>query len=584
MPTLNWIGREAVINHHNEVPYRLLRCNGELSVGDTGNGNLLVEGDNLEALKALLPYFAGQVKCIYIDPPYNTGHEDWVYSDSVSSPQMQTWLGKVVGGEDLSRHDKWLCMMYPRLRLLWELLSEGGSLWMSIDDNEIQSARAILDEIFGERNFITTICWQKIYTVKSTARHFSEMHDYILVYAKDSATWTRNLLDRTEKQDKAYSNPDNDPRGPWKATPIHARNYYSEGQYAITCPSGRVIPGPPTGTYWRYPESKFRALDEDNQIWWGQDGNNVPAQKRFLRGVKKGVVPATMWFYREAGHNAEAKNELRQILSGSEEMFITPKPTRLVRRILQIATDSDDIVLDSFAGSGTTGHAVLQMNEEDRGNRRFILVELEQHIARTITAERLRRAIEGYEFTGTERTPLFEEKLTVTAFKKSAEILKQMDAVREEHGDEYDGFERRIRDGKIVLYGKTKIEGFKEGLGGGFRYCTLGPSLFDETGAIRREVGFDDLAAHVYFNETGEPLPQCPSSEPPLIGQAGDTAYYLFFNGVRGDSQLDAHTLYQIEERAGSTVVYADGCTLSADTLKQHRITFKQIPYEVTTR
>ncbi len=584
MPTLNWIGREAVINHHNQIPYRLLRCDGELSAGDSGDGNLLVEGDNLEALKALLPYYAGQVKCIYIDPPYNTGHEDWVYSDSVNSPYMRAWLGRVVGGDDLSRHDKWLCMMYPRLRLLWELLSDDGSLWMSIDENEIHHARAILDEIFGGHNLVTTVIWQKIFSPKSSARHLSADHDFILVYAKNADGWQRNLLPRTAAQDRRYSNPDNDPRGPWTSGDLSARNPYSSGIYPITCPSGRVIPGPPKGTYWRVSKESLEELDRDRRIWWGKDGNNVPRLKRFLSEVQEGVVPQTIWFHQEVGNTQEAKKEVVSILSDAGEVFPTPKPTRLIRRILQIATNPGDIVLDSFAGSGTTGHAVLQMNNEDGGNRRFILVELESGIARTITAQRLQRAVEGYQFTGTERTPLFEEKLTVTAFKKSAEILEQMDAIKEEYQDEYDGFERRIEHGRIVLYGKTKIEGFKQGLGGGFRYCTLGPPLFDETGAIRPQVSFNDLAAHVYFTETGEPLPRPPSPDSPLIGQLRDTAYYLLFNGVRGGSQLDARTLRQIGDHAGPVVVYADGCTLSATALKQHHIVFKQIPYEVTTR
>jgi len=253
MPTLDWIGRSAVVEHHKQVPFRLLHCNPKLSHGDADGGNLVIQGDNLEALKALLPYYAGQVKCIYIDPPYNTGNENWIYNDNVNSPHIREWLGKVVGGEgeDLSRHDKWLCMMYPRLTLLWQLLSDDGSLWMSIDDNEVHHARAILDEIFGRENFVTTVIWQKVFSPKSSARHLSENHDYVLLYAKGSRSWQRNLLTRTEEQNQRYSNPDNDPRGPWTSGDLSARNYYSLGIYPVTTPSGRVIPGPPKGTYWR---------------------------------------------------------------------------------------------------------------------------------------------------------------------------------------------------------------------------------------------------------------------------------------------------------------------------------------------
>ena len=243
-----------------------------------------MQGDNLQALKALLPYYAGKVKCIYIDPPYNTGNEGWVYNDASTAPEMQRVAGgRLVGQpvklEDLSRHDKWLCMMYPRLVLLHELLAENGSLWMSIDDNEVHHARAILDEIFGEQNFITTVIWQKIFSPKSSARHLSANHDFILVYAKRSEIWPRNLLIRSEAQDERYHNPDNDPRGLWVSGDLSARNYYSLGTYPVTCPSGRIVAGPPKGTYWRVSKEKFDELDKDERIWWGKAGNNVPRLK-----------------------------------------------------------------------------------------------------------------------------------------------------------------------------------------------------------------------------------------------------------------------------------------------------------------
>ena len=543
MPTLNWIGKDAVINHHKEVPFHLLNCDPKLSVGDHYSGNLLIQGDNLLALKALLAYYAGKVKAIYIDPPYNTGNESWVYNDNVNSSEIREWLGKVVGkeAEDLSRHDKWLCMMYPRLVLLRELLHEEGSFWMSIDDNEIHHARSILDDIFGDNHFITTISWQKIYTVKNSARHLSEMHDYIIVYAKNKNVWKRNLLPRTEKQDKAYSNPDNDKRGPWKATPIHARNYYSQGLYSITCPSSRVIQGPPSGTYWRFPERKFKELDKNNRIWWGESGDNTPAQKRFLTDVKPGVVPSTMWFYNDAGHNAEAKNELRQALTGTSEMFITPKPTRLIQQILRIATNSGDLILDSFAGSGTTGHAVMKMNKEDGGDRRFILVEMEKEISQNITAKRLEKAIEGYTWEG--------------------------------------------QRGKV-----NEVES----LGGGFRYCTLDAPLFNAEGQIRDEVSFEELARHVFFTETGEPL-QNQTSEvsktsevsSPLLGISNERAIYLLFNGILGDKNpkngniLTRKILSQLPKHEGAKVIYGEGCLLSEAMLREANITFRQLPYEI---
>ena len=285
MPTLNWIGKDAVTDHHRQVPYHLLRCDEKLSVGESGSGNLLVQGDNLLALKALLPYYAGQVKCIYIDPPYNTGNENWVYNDNVNSPEIRKWLGKVVGGEsdDLSRHDKWLCMMYPRLALLREFLRDDGAIFISIADHEVHNLRLLMDEIFGLRNFVATVIWQKVYSPKSSAKHFSEDHDYIVVYANNGEVWRPNLVPRTEKQDKRYKNPDNDPRGPWKTSDLSARNPYSAGTYPITGPSGRVIPGPPRGMYWRVSETKFHEMDEDNRIWWGKTGNSIPQTKRFRK-------------------------------------------------------------------------------------------------------------------------------------------------------------------------------------------------------------------------------------------------------------------------------------------------------------
>jgi len=376
VPKLDWIGRQAVVNHDREVPYHLLQCDAELSAGDPNSGNMLVQGDNLLALKALLPYYAGQVRCIYIDPPYNTGNENWVYNDNVNSPEMRAWLGSVVGGEgeDLSRHDKWLCMMYPRLRLLQRFLSRDGAIFVSIDDNEVHHLRMLMDEIFGPQNFVATIIWQKVYSPKNSARHFSEDHDYILVYANNAETWRPRLVPRTEKQDNAYRNPDGDVRGLWKPSGLDARNFYSLGTYPITCPGGRVIPGPPTGSYWRVSEEQFRKLDADNRIWWGKDKNAIPQIKRFLSEVKQGVVPQTLWTYDEVGHTQEAKQELVSTMSfeNSGSVFVTPKPVRLIRRILQVATEPDSIVLDAFAGSGTTGVATLAANSADGGNRRFI--------------------------------------------------------------------------------------------------------------------------------------------------------------------------------------------------------------------
>ena len=412
MPTLDWIGKQAVRNHHREVPYRLLKCDKALSVGDPGSGNLVVQGDNLVALKALLPYYAGQVKCIYIDPPYNTGNEGWVYNDATNSPEIRQWLGRVVGAEaeDLSRHDKWLCMMYPRLALLREFLREDGAIFVSIADHEIHNLRLLMDEVFGQQNFVGTIIWQKVYSPKNTAQYFSEDHDYIVVYAARKSVWRPNLLQRSDEQNDRYSNTDNDPRGPWKTSDLAARNYYDKGTYPITCPSGRVVKGPPTGNYWRVSEDKFKEMVADNRIWWGSEGSAIPQIKRFISEVKDGVVPQTLWFYREVGHTQEAKQELLRLVDfvDSDAVFVTPKPARLIGRILDIASDPDSIVLDSFAGSGTTGQAVLEANAADGGNRRFLLIEMEQNVVADITQRRLKRVITGDNWIAEERRILWQ--------------------------------------------------------------------------------------------------------------------------------------------------------------------------------
>ena len=537
MPSLSWIGREAVVNHHREVPYRLLRLNPDLSAGDPTQGNLLVEGDNLLALKSLLPYYRGQVKCIYIDPPYNTGNENWVYNDNVNSPEIRQWLGKVVGADadDLSRHDKWLCMMYPRLRLLRDFLREDGAIFISIDDNEIHNLRQIMDEIFP-KGFVATILWQKVYSPKNSAKHFSEDHDYIVVYAKNPDVWRPHLLARTARQDKAYKNRDNDPRGDWKPSGLDARNPYSLGIYPITCPSGRVIPGPPTGSYWRFSAETFRQLDADGRIWWGKTGNSVPQLKRFLSEVKQGVVPQTLWTYAEVGHTQEAKQELVAALDfeDSASVFITPKPVRLIRRILEIASDRDSIILDSFAGSGTTGVATLAANKADGGSRRFVLVEMDSTICQTVTAERLRRAVRGY-------------------------IAKRPGGRTEEVA----------------------------ALGGGFRYCQLGAPLRAADDQISSEVSFADLARHVYFLETSSALPDDGELRSPLVGVANGVAIYLLYNGVLGDYSADGgnvlskSVLARLPMHDGPKVIYAGACRLDAKYLQREGITFRQIPYDV---
>ncbi len=392
----------------------LLPCPEESVDWDTTQ-NLFIEGDNLEVLKLLQKSYHRRVKMIYIDPPYNTGKE-FIYPDKYQD-NLATYLrytGQVDDGgfkissnaESSGRyHTNWLNMMYPRLKLARNLLRDDGVIFVSIDDHEVQNLRHLMDEIFGPENFVDTIIWQKIFTVKNSAQYFSAMHDYLVVYAREKASWTRNLLPRSAELDESYTNPDNDPRGPWTTNAVQARNYYGQGLYEIRSPAGQVFT-PPPGTYWRVSQEKFKNLDDDGRIWWGKDGTSTPRIKKFLSEAKQGVVPSTLWLHTECGTNAEAKKDLlkRIQFQKPEMVFETPKPVRLIQHMMRLGTDAggEDIILDFFAGSGSTGDAVMQLNTDDGGNRRFILVQLPEKTEAPdyatiaeITKARLRAATEA---------------------------------------------------------------------------------------------------------------------------------------------------------------------------------------------
>jgi len=366
-----------------------------LSCGAGPQGNLIIEGDNFDALRYLRMTHAGRVKCVYIDPPYNTGNRDFIYND------------RFVDKDDSYRHSKWLEFMYRRLELAKELLTEDGVIFVSIDDNEVFHLGLLMEQVFGAANFVANVIWQKVFSPKGTAQHFSDDHEYIVCFALNKSVWRPNPMPRSLAQDKAYKNPDKDQRGPWTSGDLSARNFYSKGTYPITCPSGRVVAGPPPGNYWRFAEKKFLELDRDNRIWWGKGGDNIPRLKRFLSDVQWGVVPQTLWKYEEVGHTQDAKKEIHDILQfeNTADVFSTPKPVALMERIMRIATKPGDIVLDFFAGSGTTAQAVLNLNKEDGGNRRFILVSSteataeapDKNLCRDVCAERVRRVIAGYD-------------------------------------------------------------------------------------------------------------------------------------------------------------------------------------------
>ena len=387
---LNWPGkRDALLTANSPIAKTLRPCREESVDFDTTK-NLFIEGDNLEALKLFQETYLGKVKLIYIDPPYNTGR-DFIYDDDFSksterhlieSNQVDELGGRLVANTEANGrfHSDWLSMIYSRLRLAKNLLKENGTVFISIDDNEVHNLRKVCSEVFGDDNFIAQIIWQKVYAPKNTADWFSEDHDYILVYAKNKLSWRPQKLARTPEMEARYKNPDNDPRGPWKAENMSARNRYDAGVYPVTCPSGRIVSGPPTGNYWRINEAKFKELDADGRIWWGADGNNTPAVKRYLSEVANGRTPQTLWFYEEVGHTQDAKKTLLKYVQfqHTENVLNSVKPVELIQRVLQLAgqPNDGDIVLDFFSGSATTAHAVLKQNAEDGGNRRFIGVQI----------------------------------------------------------------------------------------------------------------------------------------------------------------------------------------------------------------
>lgn len=369
---LTWVGKDVRPRLEPrvllETPELSFTAPARVSENDLFD-NRLIFGDNLLALKALEQELTGKVKCIFIDPPYNTGSAFEHYDDGLE-------------------HSLWLSMMRDRLEILKTMLSDDGSIWITIDDNEMPYLKVLADEVFGRQNFINTVIWQKNFAPKSSARFLSSDHDYILIYAKDNNKWQRNLLPRSVELDSRYKNPDNDARGPWASDNLTARNYYSLGSYSITTPVGEVISGPPKGTYWRFSEESFRRLNAENRIWWGKDGKGTPRLKRFLSDVQAGVVPQTMWFHTEVGNTQEAKKEVLHLTELDTEVFGTPKPERLVKRILDIATNPGDLVLDSFAGSGTTGAVAHKMG------RRWVMIEL-QDTAHTHIIPRLKKVIDG---------------------------------------------------------------------------------------------------------------------------------------------------------------------------------------------
>lgn len=505
MPILQWLTREKDLRAAGRAPYRLLE---EVEhYGDGSPQNMLIQGDNLEALKALLPYYAGRVKCIYIDPPYNTKSAFAHYDDNLE-------------------HTRWLSMMYPRLELLREFLSEDGSIWVSIDDNEGHYLKVIMDEVFGRKNFIGTIIWEKRKT-RENRRKFSFKHDFIFLYAREKCSFEniRNSLPISEEIRRRYKNLDNDLRGDWQSVAITAQAGHGTPSqfYTITTPSGRKI-YPPKGNCWRYTEEKLKELVRDNRIWFGEKGNNVPRLKKFLsESEDSGLTPETIWYADDVGTNDSAKRFVNSITDN--ELFETPKPEELIKQILYIATNPGDLVLDSFLGSGTTAAVAHKMG------RRYIGIEMGEH-AVTHCVPRLQKVVDG----------------------------------------EQGGISQAVN-----------WQG-----GGGFRFYKLGESIFDEDGAIREQITFAQLAAHVWFCETGEPL--SGRADSPLLGVHEGTACYLLYNGILGDKKpqggnvLTRRVLESLPPWDGPKVLYGERNMLSPQRMKELDMVFKQTPYDIKGR
>lgn len=519
MPTLSWIGKEKVVNHHLEVPYHVLEHqysydeDGE-HAEDNGSGNMIIHGDNLLALKSLLLQYAGKIKCIYIDPPYNTGNEGWVYNDNVNDPRIKKWLGEVVGkeGDDLSRHDKWLCMMYPRLKLLQKLLSDDGAIFISIDDIEITYLRLIMDEIFGSNKFIAQFVWKSRQNKDNrNITNVSVDHEYVLCYGMS--------LNGCKRDVSQYANPDNDPRGPWVSANMVGLATEAERpnlHYDLVNPETGINYGRPLKG-WRYDRHTMSKLIKEKRILWPPTKRGRPRKKQFYREIADKVTGYSSIIGQDV---YTSKGTKEQLAIFGKSVFAFPKPMELIKELITQATNKDSIVLDSFAGSGTTAHAVLKANQEDGGQRKFILIEMMDYTD-SITAERVKRVIQGY------------------------------------------------GEGRKAV----------AGTGGNFSYYELGQPLFDGEN-LNEHVGSDKIRQYIYFMETHQPITEIHDAEPYYLGSYYDTAYYFYYQ-QQAITTLNWDFLKTIKTKAEHYVIYADVCSLSEEELGRCHLTFKKIPRDI---
>jgi adenine-specific DNA-methyltransferase len=576
MPEIVFKGKEYVYNHHLTVPYRPLIPHQDKGIGPADlASNLVIHGDNLHALKALLPRYAGKVDLVFIDPPYNTGNEGWCYNDNVNSPIMKEWLStNPVDGEDMLRHDKWLCMMWPRLVLLRELLSDEGVIFISIDDNEIHNLRELMNEVFGTDNFIATFVWRRRTSSSMAENLVSTDHEYVVAYQKGGMTGFAGV----EKNYSSYSNPDNDVNGDWTLGDLTVgmtKDQRPNQFYDLVDPKTNKTYLPNPNRVWAFiPESMTREIAA-GRIVFPENPNARPMVKRYRKNLQSEVNPISTWI--RPFTDISAEGDSKAIYSGmtseggkllqemfGEVVFTYSKPVSLIQSLIEQVSPKDGIILDSFAGSGTTAHAVLKANVKDGGTRKFILVEGEGY-ADKLTAERVRRAIKGYAWLGTQREELLREKITYTQFKKADEWLKKVEAIKAKEGfaeapspqgdllaqmnasegdraspsqelkqkikKRFDKINVELKDGVLLVEGEKKISQMVDGLGGEFTYCTLGEPLDIEKLLSGESLpSFDALGAWLFHTATGGTLLPAPKNAPQFyLGEAEDAHVWLVY-------------------------------------------------------
>ena len=597
MPTLNWIGKEKVINHHQDVSYRILEKQYSYSNGKEDNSitseNKIIHGDNLEALKSLLPEYEGKIKCIYIDPPYNTGNEGWVYNDNVNHPKLNKWLGEVVGkeSEDLSRHDKWLCMMYPRLKLLNKLLREDGAIFISIDENELTSLRLLCSEIFGKSNYVATLT----VIVKPEGRRygfFAKTHEYLLVFAKNHNELSLNEISVEGKKYDYFDDTGgfflkglrnrnvkafNSTNRPNLRYPFYVdvNNPDKDGLLKVSTEQKedwiKVLPSINDGleSVWRWGSKTASLNEKDLTGTLGKDGSiRIFQKERKLTQIAK-----TTWDDKYF-HSIRGTKELAEILGKSS--FDFPKPESLIRQILTIGTNKDDIVLDSFAGSGTTAHAVLKLNKEDEGRRKFIIIEMESY-AKNVTARRIEKAIKGYNFKG-EKEKIFSRYTVNTKTIKSADkIIKELEQLKS--NTNYSKLKIALIDSDIGLIGKEIISEEIIGTGGDFTYYELGQPIFSENELLNEVVEKEKIEEYVWYTETKTTYTL--QKEDYLLGSLHDTAYYFYYEKERLTT-LDESYLRTLKTKAQQYIIFADLCLLDKALMDKYHIIFKKIPRDIS--